>query len=750
MPDYRLPLSFGTFITPTNAAPDSVVDRAVLAEELGFDLVTFQDHPYQAGFLDTWTLLSFMAARTERIHLSGNVINLPLRPPAVLARAAASLDLLSHGRFELGLGAGAFWDAIAAMGGKKLSPGQGVDALSEGIDIIRGMWDADNRSPLRVNGVHHHVDGAKRGPRPAHNIPIWLGALKPRMLRLVGRKADGWLPSLAYLQPGDLTAGNAAIDEAAVSAGRSPREIRRLLNVGGQFTNRSGGQLIGPTEQWVDELTELALHEGVATFILASDDPAVMQRFAEDVAPAVRARVDAERGPVEAVRSAAAIALRREGIRYEELPATLRERAVEPGDYEFARVKANYMRGGNPGIVLIPRTAAEVSEAILFAREHPSHPLGVRSGGHGISGRSTNDGGIVIDLREFASIDVVGKRRVKIGAGARWVDVARALEPRGWALSSGDYGGVGVGGLATAGGIGWFVREHGLTLDHVRSIDLVLASGELVTASAEHNPDLLWAMRGAGANFGIALAFEFEVHEVGNVGFAQLVFDASDTEGFLERWGAAVDSAPRDTTAFLYLGGAAPGQPRLAQMTAVVDSDEPDVILERLEPIAAIAPLVEQSVQLAPYSAVMSNVQPGPHRATGEPHARSGLVEEISHGVASAIASVVASGASHFVSIRAVGGAVRDVAPDATAFAHRAASFSISALGSDPGRLDAAWAAVAPHSVGSYLSFETGQSSRDIEHAFPPATLARLRELKKIFDPQNLFRDNFNVSPTDP
>jgi alkanesulfonate monooxygenase SsuD/methylene tetrahydromethanopterin reductase-like flavin-dependent oxidoreductase (luciferase family) len=129
--DYGHTLRFGTFITPKAASPQGPVQLAQLSETLGYDLVTFQDHPYQASFLDTWTLMSYVAAATTRIHIAPNVLNLPLRPAPVTARAAASLDLLSGGRFDLGLGAGGFWDAIEAMGGRRLTPGQAVDALSE-------------------------------------------------------------------------------------------------------------------------------------------------------------------------------------------------------------------------------------------------------------------------------------------------------------------------------------------------------------------------------------------------------------------------------------------------------------------------------------------------------------------------------------------------------------------------------------------------------------------------------------------
>ena len=185
MVDYGHPLRFGSFITPAAAAPQRAVELAVVSEQVGLDLVTFQDHPYQPAFLDTWTLLSWVAARTERIHVSGNVLNVPLRIPSVLAGAAASLDLLSGGRVELGLGAGGFWDAITAMGVPRLTPGEGVDALSEAIDVIRGRWDTADRSVLRAGGEHHRVDGAKRGPAPAHAIPLWIGARGPRMLRLM-------------------------------------------------------------------------------------------------------------------------------------------------------------------------------------------------------------------------------------------------------------------------------------------------------------------------------------------------------------------------------------------------------------------------------------------------------------------------------------------------------------------------------------------------------------------------------------
>ena len=291
MPDYGQPLEFGTFLTPGNAPASDPVEHAVLCEQLGYDLVTFQDHPYQPRFLDTWTLLTWVAARTDRIRVSGNVLNLPLRQPAVLARAAASLDLLSGGRVDLALGTGGFWDAIAAMGGPRRTPGEAVQALAEALEIIRGIWATDERRPLRVSGEFYDVAGAKRGPATTRPIPIVLGAYGPRMLRLVGQQADGWLPTLANLPDGGLARGNSTIDEAAHDAGRDPRAIRRWVNLSGSFAPTGTGRLDGPVDQWVDELTSLALSDGVATFILSSDDESTLRTFADQVAPAVREAV---------------------------------------------------------------------------------------------------------------------------------------------------------------------------------------------------------------------------------------------------------------------------------------------------------------------------------------------------------------------------------------------------------------------------------------------------------------------------
>src|SRR6266849_437245 len=216
--DYGRPIQFGYFILPDATEPLRALEQAVRADEAGIDMIGVQDHPYQHRFHDTWTLLTAIAARTKRVTLFPDVANLPLRPPAMLAKAAASLDLLSNGRVELGLGAGGFWPAIKAMGGPARTAGESVSALEEAIEVIRLFWTGGRG--LKFDGRFYQLAGLNAGPVPAHAIGIWLGAYKPRMLRLIGRAADGWVPSLGYLTPEQLAEAGARIDDAALEAGR--------------------------------------------------------------------------------------------------------------------------------------------------------------------------------------------------------------------------------------------------------------------------------------------------------------------------------------------------------------------------------------------------------------------------------------------------------------------------------------------------------------------------------------------------
>lgn len=295
--DYGRELQFGFFPVPDAAESGNILHQVQRCEQLGLDLIGIQDHPYQRRFLDAWTLLAFLAGQTSRIRFFTDVASLPLRPPAMLAKAAASLDVLSGGRCELGLGTGAYWEGIQAMGGPDRSPGEAVAALEEAIQIIRQMWSGGRG--LRFEGQYYQLHGAHSGPEPAHPIGIWLGAYGPRMLALTGRLGDGWVPSSSYAPRGKLREMQARIDEAAEKAGRFPAGIQRLYNLMGRISDGpSHGFLNGPVGQWVDELTGLALEDGLDSFIFApAEAPAAqLELFAEEVVPRVRENVLHHRG----------------------------------------------------------------------------------------------------------------------------------------------------------------------------------------------------------------------------------------------------------------------------------------------------------------------------------------------------------------------------------------------------------------------------------------------------------------------
>ena len=286
---------FGISFVPSWENPAEALRLTQLADERGYDLVGIQDHPYQWRFLDTWTLISWLAAQTARIRFFPDVANLPLRPPAVLAKAAASLDVLTGGRIELGLGAGWAWDAIEAMGGPRRSPAEAVGAAEEGFDVIRLVWTgAHNR---RYDGRFYRLAGVNAGPKPAHPIGIWIGAYGDRMLDLIGRKADGWVPSA---RPGVLETlpdGIRKIEDAAARVGRDPKAIRRVLNIGGAIEDRPPEPFVGPATFWVEELTRLAVDVGMDGFIFwaSHDQDDQIRAFASEVIPGVREAVARER-----------------------------------------------------------------------------------------------------------------------------------------------------------------------------------------------------------------------------------------------------------------------------------------------------------------------------------------------------------------------------------------------------------------------------------------------------------------------
>jgi alkanesulfonate monooxygenase SsuD/methylene tetrahydromethanopterin reductase-like flavin-dependent oxidoreductase (luciferase family) len=286
-------LRFGLSVVPYAQALDSILEQVRAAEEGGLDLIGIQDHPYQRRYLDTYSLIAFLLARTQRLRFFPDVTSLAMRDPTMIAKAAASMDAMSGGRFELGLGAGNFWDAVAGMGRPKRTNREAFAALEEAIPIIRAALDVGpEKRVVRGPGPWFPVPGYPAGPPPAHRVGIWLGVYRRRGLELVGRVADGWIPSLGYVGLDVLTRASAKIDNVARDAGRDPDEITRLMNFNGVIGEGARGEspLTGPADHWVETLARWASDVGIDSFVLYPDqgDRDQVRRFASDVVPRVR------------------------------------------------------------------------------------------------------------------------------------------------------------------------------------------------------------------------------------------------------------------------------------------------------------------------------------------------------------------------------------------------------------------------------------------------------------------------------
>jgi FAD/FMN-containing dehydrogenase len=415
---------------------------------------------------------------------------------------------------------------------------------------------------------------------------------------------------------------------------------------------------------------------------------------------------------------------------------------IRPGDARYSSVRHVYMATGSPVAVVRPRSADEVPEALAFARAQEG-PIAIRSGGHGISSISTNTGGVVIDLGALSTVERLDDEHVRIGPGARWGSVAKTLYPWGLAISSGDSGDVGVGGLATTGGIGLMGRAHGLTIDQLTAVEIVTADGRMVRTSESHDSDLFWALRGAGANFGIVTSFEFQPAATPVVVQATVAYALPDIAGFLEQWGRVLETARREVSAFLYVIG---GQSPFAQATIVYAGDDTTAAGDALDPFLRLPGVVQQRAHLVPYASVPLTTH-APHTGQQAAAAHTGLADHLDPELTRATAALLTGGSADMVQIRSVGGAINDVPADATAYAHRHQNFSITAISTgDRVAFANAWRPLRALMDGMYLSFESDHQADDVMRAFPAETLVRLRELKSHWDPDRVFTQNFDVS----
>lgn len=429
---------------------------------------------------------------------------------------------------------------------------------------------------------------------------------------------------------------------------------------------------------------------------------------------------------------------------------------IEPGAEEYESASRSVLASGSPAYVLQPTSVGDVQAGVRFAAGE-GLSLSVRGGGHSFAGFSTNDGGVVIDLGQLANVEIIDKERhlTRIGGGATWGQVSAALAPHGLAISSGDTKGVGVGGLTLTGGIGWKVRKYGLALDNVVAAEVVTASGEVVRATAAENPELFWAIRGGGGNFGIVTTFEFVAHPTTDVFYGKIAFPASEAATVLQGWANYLRIAPEELTSIASFANPFAGGPEApVEIHIAVDSDDPLFAAKTIGPIRRLGTVLDDDVALRPYGETLEGgVTPPPGIQITT---RSAFVEKDSVPAALQILTEVgASERSPFIAVRSVGGAVSRVPDDATAYAHRQAElmFATVVVGPKPvvdaarPTLDAIWGRLAPHVNGAYANFLTSATEQDVAAIYPAQTYKRLAAVKRQYDPGNLFALNHNVRP---
>jgi FAD/FMN-containing dehydrogenase len=420
--------------------------------------------------------------------------------------------------------------------------------------------------------------------------------------------------------------------------------------------------------------------------------------------------------------------------------------AIRPGDAAYDAARTTIAGTAEPAVVLRPTDTADVVAALEYARA-ANLEIAVRSGGHNALGFGNSDGGAVIDVSGLDGIELLGDGRVRIGAGAQWGPAAAALAEHGLAITSGDTVSVGVGGLTQAGGIGWMVRKYGLTIDSVLGAEVVTASGDVVRADAGTNPDLFWALRGGAGNFGIVTAFEYQAQRVSTVHFGTISFTLDDVPQLLKGWSEFSRTAPDELSTALVLMPGFGDFPPGAVLYVAYCGDDTNV----LDSLRALGTVVDDTVSEKPYASVLEEAHP-PEGIV--PVIGNTLLEDLTGESIDAIVTAYSAG-GRVVFLRSLGGAMGRVDPEETAFAHRAAQVLVVSakflpLGAPDDAVAAAraeWQTIGRHGIGSYAGFLGSDTDADIAALWPPATLARLTEVKRTWDPDNVFRRNFNIRP---
>jgi FAD/FMN-containing dehydrogenase len=429
---------------------------------------------------------------------------------------------------------------------------------------------------------------------------------------------------------------------------------------------------------------------------------------------------------------------------------------LRPGDADYDAAARVFFGTGAPAVVVRPRDADEVAAALTHAARRKL-AVSVRSGGHSPLGHSTNTGGMVIDLAHLDHVEVLDadRRLVRVGGGATWGRVAAALEPHGWALTAGDTSNVGVGGLTLGGGVGWLVRRYGLAIDNLVGARVVTADGRLLSTSAHEHPDLFWALRGGGGNFGVVIDFDFVAQPVPTVHFGSVSYRLDDPAGMLRRWRDAMRVAPEELSSTLALAPRMPAAPLSATVLFCYAAGPGTTVAQvdaAIEPLLELGAVTTATISERSYAEILESAEPPPGVRLV---VRNALMPSLDDAVIAAIDHVHAAPGPTAIAVRSLGGAFSRVPADATAFAHRDVEAMVVCMRILPGTATDAdieralvpWRAVAAHGAGTYLNFQGSATAADLAAAYPPATHARLAAVKRAYDPDNRFALNHNIAP---
>ena len=413
-------------------------------------------------------------------------------------------------------------------------------------------------------------------------------------------------------------------------------------------------------------------------------------------------------------------------------------------------------RAGSPAVIVRGQSTDDIVTALRLAREQ-HFTVSVRSGGHGASGLATNNGGLVLDLTHFNQVEVLDAERalVRVGAGAHWGDAARALAAHGLSLSSGDTNQVGVGGLTLGGGIGWMVRKYGLTLDSLQAAELITADGRLLRVSEQEHPDLFWAIRGGGGNFGVVTSFDFSVQRCPTIVGGSVIYDPTEVETVLAGWASAMRQAPDELNSTLVLfPGFGPQVPPQVTVLLCYTGDDEAAATEAIQPLLHLGTVKGQTLHKMPYYAILENAVAPPPPLKAANH--NGFLKTLTSEILSVMAANYGKPGTPILQIRSLGGAMARVSPQATAFAHREnealavmATFVPANVPEEQAQAmgRAAWHPLEPYSSGAYVNFLSDASQASVAEVYPSTTYARLASIKAAYDPDNVFNQNQNIKP---